>query len=47
MSRLARTLMLSAFALSVLLPLLWILMSSVKPGDISLNNPWAFPQSSS
>ncbi len=43
MSRLARTLMLSAFALSVLLPLLWILMSSVKPGDMILNNPWGIP----
>ncbi len=43
MRRLPGTLLVGAFTLSVLLPLLWVLLSSVKPGADILGDPWGLP----
>lgn len=43
MKRILSGAFLLAFTLSVLLPLLWALMSSVKPGSEILGQPWALP----
>jgi N-acetylglucosamine transport system permease protein len=34
-----------AFALSIVLPLLWVLVSSLKTGDAIIGSPWALPAS--
>ena len=33
------------FALTIILPLLWVLVSSLKTGDAIVGSPWALPTS--
>lgn len=43
MKKALNTVGLAFFALSVLLPLVWVLLSSLKPGAEILGHPWALP----
>lgn len=43
MRRLPGMLLVGVFTLTVLLPLLWVLLSSVKPGAEILGDPWGLP----
>ncbi|MCE9559566.1 MAG: carbohydrate ABC transporter permease [Armatimonadetes bacterium] len=45
MKRVLRVLVISVFLISVLLPFLWVIYNSFKPGWDIISNPWALPSS--